>query len=141
MASDNHIYRSTRSETSAVEIELIDKPLVGNPELLQVWKSLQQALDVGVVPHFVIPHGGENPTWQSGGAHLLVRGRQLLQYVLVDQFPVRVLRGRGALLTPPHHVSGVQDELGASTLDVFHDLVGDPLAAMQSEHRLVHARK
>src|SRR5215472_12536912 len=28
-------------EASAAEVELIDKPLVGNPELLQVWKSLQ----------------------------------------------------------------------------------------------------
>src|SRR5215469_14501948 len=33
-------------ETSAVEIELVDEPFVGNSELLQVWKSLQQALDV-----------------------------------------------------------------------------------------------
>src|SRR5215831_10917464 len=71
-------------ETSAAEIKLVDQFLVGNPELLQVWKSLQQALDVGVVPHFMISHCGKNPTWQSRGAHLLVRGLQLLQYVLVD---------------------------------------------------------
>src|SRR5262249_3010537 len=128
-------------ETSAAEIKLVDQFLVGNPELLQVWKSLQQALDVGVVPHFVIPHGGENPTWQSRGAHLLVWGRQLLQYVLLDQVSVPVLRGRGALLAPPPHVSRAKDELGASAPDIFHDLAGDPLAAMQSEHRLVHARK
>src|SRR5215471_18650350 len=92
-------------EASAVEIELIDEPLVGNPELLQVWKSLQQALDVGVVPHFVIAHSGENATTQTGGAHLIVRGRHPLQYVFIYQLPVGVLGRRGSLLAPPHHVS------------------------------------
>ena len=62
-------------ETSAVEIELIDEPFVGNSELFQIWKSLQQALDVGVVPHFVIADSGENATRQTGSEHLLVRGR------------------------------------------------------------------
>jgi hypothetical protein len=47
-------------EASAAEIELIDEPLVGNPELLQVRKSLQQALHIGIVPHFVIAHSGES---------------------------------------------------------------------------------
>src|ERR1700751_6116903 len=53
-------------ETSAVEIELVDQSFVGNSELLQVWESLQQALDVVVVPHFVIAYGGENTARQAG---------------------------------------------------------------------------
>src|SRR5262249_7231122 len=118
-------------EASAVEIELIDEPLVGNPELLQVWESLQQALDVGVVPHFVVAYRGENTTRQAGSAHLLVRGRQLFQYVLIHQFPIRVLRRRGALLAPPNHVAGIKDKLGSSALDIFHNFAGDPLAALQ----------
>src|SRR5262249_29646400 len=95
-------------ETSVVEIELIDEPFVGNSELLQVWKSLQQALDVRVVPHFVIAYCGENTTRQAGSAHLLVRGRQLVQHIFIHQPPVRVLRRRGALLAPPNHVSRVK---------------------------------
>src|SRR5215469_7195013 len=81
-------------EASAVEIELIDEPLVGNPELFQVWKSLQQALDVGVIPYLVIAYRWKNTTWHAGSAHLLIRGRQLLQHVLIYQFPVRVLGRR-----------------------------------------------
>src|SRR5215472_8743230 len=78
-------------EACAAEIELIDEPLVGNPELLEVWKSLRQALHVGVVPHFVISDRGENATWQAGAAHLIVRGRQPLQHIFIYKLPVRVL--------------------------------------------------
>src|SRR6476646_6901504 len=65
-------------EAGAVEIELIDEPLIRNPKLLQVWKSTQQTFNVGVIPHFVVAHGGEDAARQSSGAHLVVRGRQLL---------------------------------------------------------------
>src|SRR4029077_9226264 len=126
-------------ETGAIEIELVDEPLVGYAELLEVWKSLQQSLDVGVVPHLVIADGGENTTGQAGGAHLFVRRRQALQYILVHELPVRVLGGRGALLAPPDLVSRVEDKPGPAALDVFHDLMGDPFAAVQAEHRAVHA--
>src|SRR6516162_6743135 len=151
LASSNHVFNSFicasywgRSASHddgerAVEIELIDEPLVGNPELLQVWKSLQQALDVGVVPHFVIAHSGENATTQAGGAHLIVRGRQPLQYIFIHQLPVGVLRRRGSLLAPPNHVPGIKNELGPSALDVLHDFAGNPLAALQPEHRAPHA--
>src|SRR5260370_1385298 len=57
-------------EAHVIEIELIDEPLVGDPELFQVWKGGQQTLNVGVVPHFVITDGGENATRKPGGAHL-----------------------------------------------------------------------
>src|SRR5262249_29980056 len=117
-------------ETSAVEIELVDEPFCGNLQPAQVWERLPQALDVGIVPHFVITHGGKNTTGQTGSAHLLVRRRQFLQYIFVHQPPVRILSGRGTLLAPPDHVARVEYEPGPAALDILHNLAGDPLAAL-----------
>src|SRR5262245_65311109 len=50
-------------ESSPREVELVDEPLVGDAELLQVGKRAQQTLDVGVVPHFVIADGREHAPW------------------------------------------------------------------------------
>src|SRR5438309_11122400 len=52
-----------------------------------------------------------------------------------------VLGGRGSLLAPPNHVPGIKNELGPFALDVLHDFAGDPLAALQPEHRAPHARE
>src|SRR5262249_60804402 len=79
-------------ETSVVEIELIDEPFVGNSELLQIWKSLQQALDVGVVPHFVIAYGGKNKTTQASSAPLIVLGGQTPQQNLIHYLLAGVVR-------------------------------------------------
>ena len=84
---------------------------------------------------------GKNATWQTGAAHLLIWRRQLVQYVLIDQLPVRVLGGLGPLLAPPHHVPRIENETRPAALDISHDLAGDPFAALQPEHRAVHPRK
>ena len=128
-------------EASAAEIELIDETFVGNSELFQIWKSAQQTLHVAVVPHFVIADGGENAPRQAGGAHLIVRGWQLLQHIFIHELPVRVLRRRGSLPAPPNHVAGIENELGPPSLDISYDLASDPLAAMEAENCPAHARK
>src|SRR5262245_2116157 len=130
-----------KDETSAVEIELIDEPFVGNSELLQVWKSLQQAPDVRVVPHFVIAYCGENTTGQAGSAHLLVRGGQLLQYIFIHQLPVRVLGRRGTLVAPTTDAFPVKLGLRPATLDILDDGAGAPVAALHPADRAAHAGK
>src|SRR5204863_6011044 len=59
----------------------------------------------------MIANCGENETRQTSIPHLLVRGWQLPQHLLVDQLPIRVFGRRAALLAPPNHVSGIENEL------------------------------
>ena len=128
-------------EASAVEIELVDEPLVRNPELFQIGKGTQQAFDVGVVPYFVIAHGGENTARQTSGPHFFVGAGNCFNTSSLHQLPVGVLRGSAALSAPPNDVPGINNELGPPAFYVFHNLAGNPLAALQPEHRAAHARK
>src|SRR6185437_15709368 len=83
----------------------------------------------------------KNATGQASGAHLLVGCRQLLQHIFVHQFPVWIIGGLASLLAPPNHVAGIENELGSPVLNIVHDPMSDPLAAMKTEHRASHTRK
>ena len=102
-----------------IEIKLVDELLVGNPELFQVRERSQQAFHVRVVPHFAIAYSGENSPIHPGSLHLFIWVWQLLQHVLVHQFPVWVVRGFVALLAPPDKVAGAQEKFGILTLNIF----------------------
>ena len=65
----------------------------------------------------------------------------MLQHLLVHQLPVRVVGGLAALPAPPDHVPGTENKLGPPALDIPHHLAGNPVAALQPEHRAAHARQ
>ena len=128
-------------EAGAVEVELVDEVLRRHAELLQIGHGRQHALDLGVAPDLVIAHADEPAAVQPGRAHLVVRRRQLLQHGLVHPLPVRAVVDRAPLISPPDDVAAVDHEPGAPGLDVLHDLARHPIAAVQAEHRPVHARQ
>src|SRR5262245_21687411 len=124
-----------------MEIELVDQVLRCDSELLQVRDSVEHALDLGIAPHLVIAHSHEPPTLQPGGAHLAVRGWELLQHGLVHPLPVRAVGDRAALVSPPDDVAAVDHKFGPPRFDVLHNFAGHPFAALKPEHRTMYAGK
>jgi hypothetical protein len=55
--------------------------------------------------------------------------------------PVGAVENRSTLVAPPHDVAAVDHQLGAPALDRFHDLAGNPVAALEPVDHAAHAGK
>jgi hypothetical protein len=89
----------------------------------------------------MIADADEPAAVETGGAHLVVRRRQLFQHRVIDAFPVRAVTDGTTLVAPPDHIAAVDHEFGPARIDVLHDLACHPFAALQAKHCAMHARK
>ena len=125
----------------ALKIEFVNKIFRRDAELSQIRNGGQHALDFGIGPDLVIADAEEPPALQPRRAHLASWWRQPLQQRVVHALPIRAVIDGQALIAPPYDVAAVDDEFGAPGVDVFHDLARHPFAALEPEHRAVHAGK
>src|SRR5262245_23005472 len=89
----------------------------------------------------MIAHADEPASIEPRRAHLIIRGRQLLQHGIVHPLPIGAVLYRKTLISPPDNVAGVDHESRAPRSNIFYDLAADPIAAAQPEYRSMHAGK
>ena len=127
-------------KTSTVEIKLVDESVGRKAELLRDGIRAPARLRFWDPP---TPHDcqrwGNLPALQPCRTHHSVRGGQLAQQSLVHPLPVGAVENRAALTSPPDNVPAVEHELNPAALDCFHNLVDDPVAALEPEYRPAHS--